>query len=138
MEVIRWVTPWPAVQISDVEWIIIRDDPAHPAALIRELPNRPNRYRVVRWAPLSEDRRLFEYFTSLEQADMAVTFLGREPDAGITRLTSERSPEWGRFERWFWSQTSERMLLEMRPAWLYGATIARARASVGSVTPRPR
>jgi hypothetical protein len=127
LEVIRWTTPWPLVQVSDVEWVILRDDPAHPAALVREIPNRPNRYRVVRWAPRSEDRRLFEYFPSLELADMAVTFVGREPDAGITRLSTERSPEWARFERWFWSQCSERIQLEMRPPWLTMDLIALTR-----------
>lgn len=125
MDVIRWQPPWPLVKISDVEWVVLRDDPRHPAALIRELPARTqDRYRIVRWAPLSEDRRLFGYFRSLEQADMAVTFMGGEPDVGITRLSLERSPEWGRFERWFWSQASERMLLEMRPQWLTQEAIA--------------
>jgi len=129
LDVIRWLTPWPMIQISDVEWVIIRDDPRHPVALVRELSERPqNRYRVVRWAPRSEDRRLFEYLPSLEQADMAVTFVRREPDSGVTMLSSERSPEWGRFERWFWSQTSERMLLEMRPHWLTGDIAARFRS----------
>lgn len=119
MEVIRWITPWPLVQISEVEWVIIRDDPRHPAALVRVIPERPTaHYRVVRWAPRSEDRRLFDYFRSLEHADMAVTFMGAEPTRAATSLSDERSPEWGRFERWFWSQASERLLYDMRPVWL--------------------
>ncbi len=36
MDVIRWQPPWPLVKISDVEWVVLRDDPRHPAALIRE------------------------------------------------------------------------------------------------------
>lgn len=128
MEVARWITPWPMVQISEVEWVIIRDDPQHPAALVRELPERAgNRYRVVRWAPRSEDRRLFDYFSTLEQADMAVTFMGAEPTRAAMTLSDERSPEWGRFERWFWSQASERLLYDMRPAWLTADTMTQTR-----------
>lgn len=125
MEVIRWVTPWPLIRISDCEWVVIRDDPARPAALVRHLPERPDhKYRVVRWAPRSEDRRLFEYLPSLEAADMAVTFMGEEPSTGRIALTTERSPEWARFERWFWSQASDRLAADGLPAWAYRERMA--------------
>jgi hypothetical protein len=79
LQVIRWQTPWPLIQISGREWVIMRDHPSRPAAIVRYLDDKPdNRYRVVRWAPDPVDRRLFEYFSSLEMADMAVTFVGTE------------------------------------------------------------
>jgi len=60
-----------------------RDQPGPPAALVRYLENKPDTpYWVVRWAPNPADRRLFEYFRSLEMADMAVTFIDGEPDTG--------------------------------------------------------
>jgi hypothetical protein len=116
------------VQISEVEWVIIRDDPRHPAALVRQIPEKQDaNYRVVRWAPRSEDRRLFDYFRNLELADMAVTFIGAEPSRAAIPLVDERSPEWGRFERWFWSQASQRLLYEMRPIWFTADTITQTR-----------
>jgi hypothetical protein len=52
MEIVRWQTPWPMVQVSDVEWVVIRDDPSRPVAIVRHLPDKPgDNYRVVRWAP---------------------------------------------------------------------------------------
>ena len=104
MNVIRWQPPWSLIQISNNQWIIIRDQAARPAVLVRYLENKPDTpYRVVRWAADPVDRRLFECFRSLETADMAVTVIDGEPDTGRTVLSSDRSPEWGRFERWFWS-----------------------------------
>jgi hypothetical protein len=130
LEVIRWQPPWPLIRTSDREWIVLRDDPSKPVAVVRYLDNAPSggQYRVVRWAPRSEDRRLFEYFPSLEKADMAVTFIDRDPVTGSTALTSERSPEWGRFERWFWSQASERLIHEAAPAWLFRERLVRRTA----------
>ena len=120
LEVVRWQTPWPMVQVSDVEWVIIRDDAARPVAIVRHLLDKPgDNYRVVRWASRSEDRRLFEYFPTLEKADMAVTFTGPEPRPLHTALSEGRSPEWGRFERWFWSQAPEAFRLEAMPAWAH-------------------
>ena len=95
MNVIRWQPPWPLIQISNNQWIIIRDQAARPSALVRYLENKPDTpYRVVRWAPNPADRRLFEYFRSLETADMAVTVIDGEPDTGRTVLSSDRSPDW--------------------------------------------
>lgn len=126
MNVIRWQTPWPMIQIAEHEWIVMRDDPRRPAALVRYLPDKPSaRYRVVRWAPAPEDRRLFEYFLTLEQADMAVTFMELEPSTNTKPLTDERSPEWGRFERWFWSQAPELFALEAMPAWIHRQRMTR-------------
>lgn len=85
MKVVRWQTPWPMIQISDLEWVIMRDHPARPAALVRYIDKkRDESYRVVRWAPRSADRRLFEYFPSLEMADMAVTVVvGIDSDLNV-------------------------------------------------------
>jgi hypothetical protein len=127
LEVIRWQPPWPMIRTGDREWIILRDDPARPVAVVRYLDDAPSgaQYRVVRWAPRSEDRRLFEYFPSLEKADMAVTFIDRDPVTGRVALTSERSPEWGRFERWFWAQASERLVREAAPSWIFRERLVR-------------
>jgi hypothetical protein len=125
LNVIRWQPPWPLIQISDNEWVIMRDQAARPAALVRYIKDKPDSpYRVVRWAPDPGDRRLFEYFRSLEMADMAVTFIDGEPNTGRTALSSERSPEWGRFERWFWSQAPERLIRESLPSWVYKERLA--------------
>jgi hypothetical protein len=98
--------------------LVVRDDPARPSAVIRYLPDRPSggRYRVVRWAPRSEDRRLFEYLPTLERADLAVTFVEREPRGRTAPLTSERPADWERFERW--SQASDRLVRDCGPAWV--------------------
>jgi hypothetical protein len=126
LEVIRWQPPWPMIRTSDREWVILRDDPSRPVAVVRYLDDAPSgaQYRVVRWAPRSHDRRLFEYFPSLEKADMAVTFVDAEPSTGNQALTSARSSEWGRFERWFWSQAEERLVRESAPAWFYRERLA--------------
>lgn len=126
MQVIRWQTPWPLIQISAQEWIVLRDNPSQPVALVRCLADKPGeRYRVVRWAPDSQDRRLFAYFSTLEMADMAVTFMESEPNTGRQALTIERSPEWARFERWFWSQASDRLVSQSLPAWAYRERMTR-------------
>lgn len=60
---------------------------------------------------------------------MAVTFIGGEPDIGRIALSSTRSPEWGRFERPFWSQAPERLIRESLPSWAYKERLAqRAKA----------
>lgn len=85
----------------------------------------------MRWAPRSEDRRLFEYFPTLEKADMAVTFTGPEPRPVHNALSDARSPEWARFERWFWLQAPEDFRLAAMPAWAHReARIRRERAHV--------
>ena len=77
MNVIRWQPPWPLIQISNNERIIMRDQPGRPAALLRYLENKPDTpYRVLRWTQDPTDRCLFVYFRSLKLADMAVTFIG--------------------------------------------------------------
>jgi hypothetical protein len=97
-----------------------RRDPTRPVAAVRCLPGKlGDNYRVVRWTPRSEDRRLFEYFPTLEKADMAVTFTGPEPTPPHTALTVERSGEWAKFERWFWSQAPVRLVLVALPPWAH-------------------
>ena len=71
----------------------------HTALLTRSTSGPERQYRwppkaqILRWAPDPADRRLFEYFRSLETADMAVTVIDGEPDTGRTVLSSDRSPE---------------------------------------------
>jgi len=132
--VLRWSTPWPLIQVSDVEWLVMRDDLARPAAVIRKLDRGPRSgaYRVVRWAPRSEDRRLFEYFPTLELADMAVTFVERRPDSGFSTGGVKVSPEWERFERYFWEHAPDRLVSEYAPRWFGADQRARlARAARG-------
>lgn len=108
MKRIRWVTPWPLIQVTDVDWLIIRDDPQHPAAVVRQMKiprtDQSGRdytetmYRIVSWAPLSEDRRLFGWAHTLEEADMAVTFDDELRTRG--EVLGDRPPEWAAFRRW--------------------------------------
>lgn len=69
-----WEPPWPPIQISDCEWVIVRDDPRRPAGLIRRIDTDPPHFRVVTWAERSEDRRLIGRFTSLAAADRSLKF----------------------------------------------------------------
>jgi len=67
--------PWPPIQVSEVEWVIMRNSPSHPKGLVRFLPAtgaQPAAYRAVTWAPRSENRQLIGYFPTLELADAAV------------------------------------------------------------------
>jgi hypothetical protein len=129
LDVPRWQPPWPMIAVSDCEWLIVRDDPARPAAVVRYLPDGPSggRYRVVRWAPRSEDRRLFGYLPTLEKADMAVTSVEREPQGRTAPPTSERPADWERFERWFWSQASDRLVRYCAPTWVIRERLASGR-----------
>lgn len=67
--------PWPPIQIGDSEWIIMRNSPSLPKAVVRlvaETPESPRYYRAVTWAPASDNRALIGYFPTLEAADEAV------------------------------------------------------------------
>ncbi|MCU1412421.1 MAG: hypothetical protein JWR04_3128 [Rhodoglobus sp.] len=64
--------PWPPIQISDCEWIVMRHDRARPKAVVRRFEANPPYYRVVTWAARSEDRKLIGRYRSLEAADEAV------------------------------------------------------------------
>ena len=67
--------PWPPIQVSEVEWVIMRNNPSQPKALVRLLPARgaqPAAYRAVTWAARSENRQLIGYFPTIELADAAV------------------------------------------------------------------
>jgi hypothetical protein len=72
-----WDPPWPPVQISDCEWIIIRDHPDTPAAIIRRFDataERSSYFRVVTWRPTSSGRELVGRYGTFKEADRAVTF----------------------------------------------------------------
>jgi hypothetical protein len=67
--------PWPPVQISDCEWIVMRHERNRPKAIIRRFEAKDGQaeyFRVVSWAPLSKDRKLIGRFKTLEAADEAV------------------------------------------------------------------
>jgi hypothetical protein len=82
------------IQISEHEWIIIRDELHGPAAIARSFNfNQEHWYRIVSWAPKSEDRYLFGWVRTLAMADMAVTFLAGELYTDLNRLTVERSDD---------------------------------------------
>ncbi len=82
------------IQISDCEWIIMRDDPRNPAAIVRRLTfDGETFYRIVRWAPTSEGRKLFGYVRTLEIADMCVTFVN-EPEKTAGQLSPDRPGAW--------------------------------------------
>jgi hypothetical protein len=107
------------VQESEHQWLVLRDDLAHPTAVIRylEKPVNGGNYRVVRWAPRSEDRRLFDYFRTLEMADMAVTFIEKHPDDGHAHQSAASAPPWERFERLFWSEAPAALIVSCSPPW---------------------
>ena len=64
--------PWPPIQISDCEWIIMRHDRTRPKAIVRRFEATPPYFRVVTWAEHSEHRTLIGRYRSLEAADEAV------------------------------------------------------------------
>jgi hypothetical protein len=67
--------PWPPIQVSDVAWVVMRNDPTQPKAVVRRFDassEHPVFFRAVTWAPTSEGRRLIGYYPTLEQADEAV------------------------------------------------------------------
>ena len=67
--------PWSPIQISDTEWVIMRNSPTKPKALVRRFDadaTHPTFFRAVTWAPTSAERKLIGYFPTLETADAAV------------------------------------------------------------------
>ena len=67
--------PWPPIRVGETEWLIMRNSPTHPKAVVRLLPataEAAERYRAVTWAPRSEQRLLIGYFATLGAADEAV------------------------------------------------------------------
>lgn len=70
------------IRISQDEWVIIRNNPRFPAAVIRRLHpgTELEHYRVVTFDLDPEKRRLLGRFTTLESADRAVRFTV-SPDA---------------------------------------------------------
>ena len=85
-----WTPPWPPIQIATSEWILMRDDRRTPAAVVRALRlGAPHElfYRVVAWAPTSENRVLIGYFCTLAEADRAVLFM---PDLPGSRMQPVR------------------------------------------------
>jgi hypothetical protein len=67
--------PWPPIQVSDCEWIVMRHEKSRPHAMVRRFaasPEHPEYYRVVSWAPLSKDRKLIGRYLNLQAADEAV------------------------------------------------------------------
>ena len=72
-----WQPPWPPIQISDCEWIILRNYWIRPAAVVRRMEPAGELkayFRVVTWAPTSEGRELVGRYLTLEAADRAVRF----------------------------------------------------------------
>lgn len=72
-----WTPPWPPIQITTSEWILMRDDRRTPVAVVRALRLGARNelfYRVVTWAPTSDGRALIGYFLTLAEADRSVLF----------------------------------------------------------------
>ena len=88
--------PWPPIQISDCEWIVMRHEPSRPKAVIRRFDANADHatyFRVVTWAPRSDDRKLIGRYASLERADEAVLVdspgqITHGPDKDRQRATS--------------------------------------------------
>jgi len=86
-----WVPPWPPIRIGESEWVIMRDAKNQPAAIVRTVtlgPRRETFFRVVTWAPRSEERKLVGYFESLAIADRAVLFTPRTPTSPDPRTST--------------------------------------------------
>jgi len=67
--------PWPPIQIGVDEWVVMRNSPSLPKAVVRffEATERsPAFYRAATWAPRSEERELIGYYPTLELADSAI------------------------------------------------------------------
>lgn len=65
--------PFPLSQARPVEWLMRTTDSQPPYAVIRRLlkgdPNRPEEwFRVVTWAPGSEERELIGYVRTIDDA----------------------------------------------------------------------
>ena len=90
--------PWPPIQISDCEWVVMRHERTRPKAVIRRFEasaGHPVYFRVVTWAPRSEDRKLIGRYASLELADEAVladspTQINSGPDKDRMRSSGNR------------------------------------------------
>ena len=88
-----WTPPWPPIQVTTSEWILMRDDRRTPAAIVRALRLGARRelfYRVVSWAATSEDRHLIGYFHTLAEADRAVLFTPDLPGSEMQPVRLER------------------------------------------------
>ncbi len=70
------------VRISAHEWVIIRNNPRFPKAIIRRIdPGGPHEhYRVVTFELESKDRKLIGRYRTLEAANDAVLFDNPRPD----------------------------------------------------------
>lgn len=65
--------PWPPISVAEGEWIIMRNEPSTPRAIVRRFDEGGRSYyRAVSWALRSEDRVLIGRYASLEAADDAV------------------------------------------------------------------
>jgi hypothetical protein len=65
--------PWPPIRIGEDEWIVMRNEPGTPRAVIRRFSSGGGTYyRAVSWAPNSEERVLIGRYPTLQAADDAV------------------------------------------------------------------
>jgi hypothetical protein len=80
-------------------WIVMRDDPVLPAAIITRLrnPNRSECYISVTWDLEPANRRLIGRYPSLQEADAAVRYAVAAPVVGApaenTRELRKRQDE---------------------------------------------
>lgn len=72
-----WDPPWPPIQISDCEWIVIRNYADMPVAVVRRFDataEHPPYFRVVTWRPTSAGRELIGRYETMKDADRAIPF----------------------------------------------------------------
>jgi len=77
-----WQPPWPPIRVGEAEWIIMRDSNREPVGVVRVVklgPRNETFYRVVTWAPASEDRQLVGYYATLAEADRSILFTPANP-----------------------------------------------------------
>lgn len=86
----------PPIRIGEAEWIIMREEPDRPAALVKYFApsGAPAYFRCVSWAPRSADRRLIGRFATLAEAERAVP-VGRRKAPSLKPATADDPWEHG-------------------------------------------
>jgi len=67
--------PWPPIQVSEMEWVVMRNSPSQPKGAVRFFPataEHPAYYRATTWSIRQSDQLLIGYYPTLDLADAAI------------------------------------------------------------------